>query len=138
MVYLCRVRPTIQRGSSLMADQPTRRDFVKTAAIAGAGFTIVPRSVLGRGFQAPSDTLNIATVGVSGMGSSNTGAVMSQNIVALCDVDDVLMERTLTRWKERIYPPAPAAPAGGGRQGGGGGGQQAQAGPPRPVWKEFG
>ena len=50
-----------------MADQPTRRDFVKTAAIAGAGFTIVPRSVLGRGFQAPSDTLNIAVVGVGGM-----------------------------------------------------------------------
>ena len=57
--------------------------------------------VVGRGFQAPSDTLNLATVGVSGMGSSNTGNVMSQNIVALCDVDDVLMERTLTRWKER-------------------------------------
>jgi len=129
-----------------MADQPTRRDFVKTAAIAGAGFTIVPRHVLGRGFQAPSDALNIAVVGVSGMGSNNAAAVMSQNIVALCDVDDVLMERTITRWKERIYPPPPAAPAGGGagagggRQGGagGGGGQQAPAGPPRPVWKEFG
>jgi predicted dehydrogenase len=126
-----------------MADQPTRRDFVKTAAIAGAGFTIVPRSVLGRGFQAPSDTLNIATVGINGMGSSNTGALMSQNIVAICDVDDVLLERALTRWKEQVYPPPPAAPAGGGqgggRQGGaGGGGQQAQGGAARPVWKEFG
>ena len=80
-----------------MADQPTRRDFVKTAAIAGAGFTIVPRSVLGRGFQAPSDTLNIAVVGVGGMGSNNTAACMSQNIVAICDVDDVLLERSLTR-----------------------------------------
>ena len=113
-----------------MADQPTRREFVKTAAIAGAGFTIVPRHVLGRGFQAPSDTLNLATVGVSGMGSGNTTNVMSQNIVALCDVDDVLMERTLTRWKERAYPTAPAAqPGGGGRQGGAGAGQ---------VWKDFG
>ncbi len=121
-----------------MADQPTRRDFVKTAAIAGAGFTIVPRSVLGRGFQAPSDALNIAIVGVGGMGSSNTAAVMSQNIVAICDVDDVLLERSLTRWKDRIYPPAPAAGvvAGGGRQGGAGGGQ-GQEGPPRPVWQEF-
>jgi predicted dehydrogenase len=126
-----------------MADQPTRRDFVKTAAIAGAGFTIVPRSVLGRGFQAPSDTLNIATVGINGMGASNTGALMSQNIVAICDVDDVLLERKLASWKEQIYPPPPAAPAGGGqgggRQGGGGGGgQQAPGGAARPVWKDFG
>jgi predicted dehydrogenase len=121
-----------------MAENTSRRDFVKTAAIAGAGLTIVPRHVLGRGFQAPSDTLNIATVGVSGMGSSNTGALMSQNIVALCDVDDVLLERTLTRWKERAYPPAAAPGAAGGGQRGGGGGQQAAQGPPRPVWKEFG
>ena len=46
----------------------TRREFVTTAAAAGAGVVIVPRHVLGRGFQAPSDTLNIATVGVYGMG----------------------------------------------------------------------
>ena len=122
-----------------MADQ-TRRDFVKTAAIAGAGLTIVPRHVLGRGMQAPSDTLNIATVGVNGMGYGNTTNVMSQNIVALCDVDDVLMERTLTRWKERVYPPPAAAGAGGGqggggRQGGAGGGAGQQSG---PVWKDFG
>jgi predicted dehydrogenase len=119
-----------------MADQPTRRDFVKTAAIAGAGLTIVPRHVLGRGFQAPSDTLNIATVGVSGMGYGNTANVMSQNIVALCDVDDVLMERTLTRWKERVDPTAPAGQQGGG---GTGGGRQVGFGAASgPVWKDFG
>ena len=47
----------------------------------------MPRHVLGRGFQAPSDTVNIATVGIGGMGGSNTRALMSQNIVAICDVD---------------------------------------------------
>ena len=123
-----------------MADQPTRRDFVKTAAIAGAGFTIVPRPALARGFQAPSDTLNIAAVGVGGMGSNNTAACMSQNTVAICDVDDVLLERSLTRWKDRLYPRARAAGAAGGcgGRGGGGGAAQAPAGPPRPVWQEFG
>ena len=50
----------------------TRRDFVATAAGTGAGFMIVPRHVLGRGFQAPSDLVNIATVGISGMGAANT------------------------------------------------------------------
>ena len=33
----------------------TRRDFVKTTAAAATAAMIVPRHVLGRGFQAPSD-----------------------------------------------------------------------------------
>ena len=55
----------------------TRRDFVKTTTATAAAAMIVPRHVLGRGFQAPSDLVNIATVGVSGMGAVNTRAVMS-------------------------------------------------------------
>ena len=39
----------------------SRRTFLTTTAV-GAGMTILPRHVLGRGFQAPSDTVNIATV----------------------------------------------------------------------------
>ena len=58
-------------------------------AAAAAGLTIVPRHVLGKGFQAPSDTVNVAVVGyVHGMGTSNLTAVAkSDNIVALCDCD---------------------------------------------------
>jgi predicted dehydrogenase len=91
----------------------TRREFVTTAAAAGAGIVIVPRHVLGRGFQAPSDTVNIATVGVNGMGGTNTLALMSQNIVAVCDVDWTLLDRRLTAYKERVNPPPPppGAPA---------------------------
>ncbi len=59
-----------------------RRQFLKTAAATGAALMIVPRHVLGRGFRAPSDVVNLATVGVSGMGASNTRAVMGQNVVA--------------------------------------------------------
>ena len=47
-----------------------------------AGFMIVPRHVLGRGFQAPSDAVNVAIVGINGMGASNARALMSQNIAA--------------------------------------------------------
>jgi hypothetical protein len=65
----------------------TRREFVKEAAAAGAAFTIVPRHVLGRGMTPPSDLLNIAGVGVGGMGRTNLVNLASQNIVALCDVD---------------------------------------------------
>ncbi len=86
----------------------TRRKFVTTTAGAGAAFMIVPRHVLGRGFQAPSDMVNVACVGVSGMGSPNTRAVMSQNVVALCDCDLDLLDTTLGRWtKEAQAAPRP-------------------------------
>src|ERR1700692_1038399 len=74
----------------------SRRKFLTTtvaAAISSAAtttasaFTIVPRHVLGRGFTPPSDTLNIAGIGVGGIGRANLIALASQNIVALCDVD---------------------------------------------------
>jgi predicted dehydrogenase len=65
-----------------------RREFIRGAAMAAAGLTIVPRHVLGGpGQTAPSDMLNIAGVGIGGMGRSNMTALASQNIVALCDVD---------------------------------------------------
>src|SRR5690606_4448295 len=50
----------------------------------------VPRHVLGRGFIAPSDKLNIAGIGVGGKGSSDVNNAFNDgknNIVALCDVD---------------------------------------------------
>ena len=65
----------------------TRRRFLTDIAIAGAGLTIVPRHVLGRGFTAPSDRLNIAAVGVGGQGRANLVNLASENVVALCDVD---------------------------------------------------
>jgi hypothetical protein len=37
--------------------QDSRRSFIRNAALAAAGFYIVPRHVLGRGFTAPSDKL---------------------------------------------------------------------------------
>ena len=85
----------------------TRRNFVKTAAGAGAAFTIVPRHVLGHGFQAPSDTVNIATVGIGGMGGSNTRALMSQNFVAFCDVDYQFAEERLAAFKKAADNPPP-------------------------------
>ncbi|MBI1876492.1 MAG: Gfo/Idh/MocA family oxidoreductase [Acidobacteria bacterium] len=66
----------------------SRRSFVKTMATTGAGLAIVPRHVLGRGLTAPSDRLNIAGVGVGGMGKTNLlNLAARNNIVALCDVD---------------------------------------------------
>jgi len=66
-----------------------RRQFIGETAMASAAFTIVPRHVLGGpGFRPPSDVLNIGIIGVGGQGGSNRRNLRSENIVALCDVDD--------------------------------------------------
>ena len=82
----------------------SRRRFVSGVA-AATTFLIVPRRVLGGpGYQAPSDTVNIACVGyVHGMGSSNLRACGQENIVGLCDVDESeAAMRRLQRSKEPI------------------------------------
>ncbi len=67
----------------------SRRQFVGQSAAASFGAIVLPRHILGGpGFQAPSDTLNVAAIGAGGMGASNMSALTSQNIVAICDVDD--------------------------------------------------
>ncbi len=66
----------------------SRRRFIGTVGTATAGITILPSTVIGGlGHVAPSDKLNIAGIGVGGVGSTNIKNCSSQNIVALCDVD---------------------------------------------------
>ena len=80
-----------------------RRAFLASAAAVTAGFTIVPRHVLGgqAGTPAPSDKLNVACVGIGGMGKSNLKNCAEENIVALCDVDFALSEPVFA-----LYPDA--------------------------------
>ena len=69
----------------------SRRKFIRNSAVAGAGFFIVPRHVIGRGFIAPSDKLRIAGIGAGGKGQGDLAEFAKSpnvSIVALCDVDD--------------------------------------------------
>jgi predicted dehydrogenase len=66
----------------------SRREFLTKSALFGSSIMIVPRAVLGGpGYTPPSDKLNIAGIGVGGMGKNNLEACAAENIVALCDVD---------------------------------------------------
>jgi hypothetical protein len=68
----------------------TRRAFIG-AAVSLTAFTIVPRHVLGGAGKAPpSETLNVACIGVGGKGHFDLLDVSRAggNIVALCDVDE--------------------------------------------------
>ncbi len=64
-----------------------RRQFLATTALVSAA-TVLPRPVLGAlGRKSPNEKLNIAGIGVGGMGAANLNALVSENIVAICDVD---------------------------------------------------
>jgi hypothetical protein len=74
----------------------SRRNFLKQGAAAAASMiilpNIIPSTVLGKtaggNHIAPSDKLNIAAVGIGGMGHADLNAIKAtENVVALCDVD---------------------------------------------------
>ena len=83
----------------------TRRRFLASSA-AAAGFSIVPRNVvLGSPKNRPSEKMNIGCVGVGGMqGMHDVQHVSSENIYALCDVDETFLLRAAERFpKAKLY-----------------------------------
>src|SRR3989304_5353981 len=91
-----------------MSESIARRYFLKTsAAVAGAAAsaTLVPRHVLGGPRQIPpSEKMNVAGVGVGGMGGANLSQLESQNIVALCDVDPNHAAGTIKKYpKAKVF-----------------------------------
>ncbi len=81
----------------------TRRRLL--GAASAAAITVVSRHVLGgRNQTPPSEKLNIAGIGVGGMGGANLRNLQSENIVALCDVDHAYAARTFKRYpKAKVH-----------------------------------
>ena len=103
-----------QKSPITKTTDPSRRTFIKQAALAAAAFSIVPRFTLGKGFIAPSDTLYIAGIGVGGKGTSDlTGFAGSPDgktigsphakIAFLCDVDDRMAKDSKTNFPSAKY-----------------------------------
>jgi predicted dehydrogenase len=80
-----------------------RRDFVKSAAVGTAAFSVLGGYASGKSVAVPLNRkLNIAGIGVGGMGKANLKAIAeSENIVALCDVDWDYAKKIF-----RLYPDA--------------------------------
>jgi len=70
-----------------MSSKINRRMFLKQSATSGAGLVVLRSGILEAG-RSPNEKLNIAIIGCGGRGRANTKAVQSENIVALCDVDE--------------------------------------------------
>ncbi|MBI5863355.1 MAG: Gfo/Idh/MocA family oxidoreductase [Planctomycetes bacterium] len=67
----------------------TRRKALKSAAGAAAFMIVQPHVLGGPGRKPPSEKLNIAGIGIGGMGRANLRELEDENIVALCDVDQL-------------------------------------------------
>ena len=81
----------------------SRRNFIRNGSLVAAGISIIPRHVLGRGFVAPSDKLNIAAIGAGGKGQSDIANFFKSgnaNIVSLCDVDDRASAKTRGKFSQ--------------------------------------
>lgn len=81
-----------------------RRRFLASTAVT-ATFTVIPRHVLGApGRPSANDRLNIAAVGVGGMGSHDIRSVPTENVVAICDVDANRGRSSQTvSWRQDLY-----------------------------------
>ncbi len=82
-----------------LTTRTSRREFMAATA-AFAAFSIVPRNaVAGSGKKAPSNKLNIGCVGVGGMqGANDVESISSENIYALCDVDETFLGKTGSKY----------------------------------------
>ena len=89
-----------------MAYDFTRRHFFFGTLLAGAvptggfGSTASLRSM---GYKSPNEKLNIASIGAGGKASSDIDGCATENIVALCDVD----EKKANKFRDPKYEKAP-------------------------------
>lgn len=78
----------------------TRRDFLKSTSLLAAS---VPSVLLGQGIHSPSRRVNVAIIGVGGIGILGVTAMRDENIVAFCDVDEEQAVKTYRQMQQR-YP----------------------------------
>lgn len=74
----------------------SRRTFIRSGSTSVVGAFFVPR--LARGAESANEKLNIAVIGVANQGKYNLENVASQNIVALCDVDEKLLAKAAEKF----------------------------------------
>ncbi|MEJ7608769.1 MAG: hypothetical protein WKF37_21485, partial [Bryobacteraceae bacterium] len=70
-----------------------RRDLLKSTA-ATAGLTILKSGTL-RGQNATGNKLNVALIGVWGRGTAHYNVLRNENVVAICDVNEIRTKEAL-------------------------------------------
>ena len=80
-----------------MRGQNHRRDFLKSSALAGAGFWVAGSTHAGRAraeeSASPNEQINFACIGIDGKGRSDSAdAARRGKVVAICDIDEKKLE----------------------------------------------
>jgi predicted dehydrogenase len=80
----------------------SRREFIGSSASLAAGFTLVPRHVLGgQRFVAPSDKVNVAIVGCGGQGRTNVRNLFKLDDVQITAIADPIEFQDLNQFYYR-------------------------------------
>jgi predicted dehydrogenase len=82
-----------------------RREFIQRSALAGAAMFLVEETVSAKPRRiSPNEKLNVACIGVGGMGSYSVSNVAGENVVALCDVDENILNEAAAQFpKAALY-----------------------------------
>ena len=75
-----------------MSQPIARRQFLSRSTAAGLGAFFIASRLPGQ-IKSPNERLNIGIVGVANRGRGNLDAVKGENIVALCDTDDLYLAK---------------------------------------------
>ncbi|MEM7699911.1 MAG: Gfo/Idh/MocA family oxidoreductase, partial [Verrucomicrobiota bacterium] len=76
---------------------------IQKTALAGAGLSVLPSGTL-FGQNTPSKKLNVALIGVGGRGRAHFETLADENVVALCDVDQIKMQPGVEKFPDaKIY-----------------------------------
>ncbi|MEX0676463.1 MAG: Gfo/Idh/MocA family oxidoreductase [Pirellulales bacterium] len=86
-----------------MSEHLERREFLRQAVLAGtatlsAGALVRPRRALAA--KSPNEKLNLGCIGVANKGKHNIDNLTSENIVALCDVDSLHLDKTAAQFSK--------------------------------------
>ena len=73
----------------------SRRSFLRSSVV-GAGAATIGMPAILRG-ENLNERLNVAIIGAGGRGAANLSAVESENIVALCDVNEANLDAAAER-----------------------------------------
>jgi predicted dehydrogenase len=89
------------KGNGPLDSMLSRRRFLRGSVIAGAATLRFPAILSSR---SPAALLNVALIGVGGRGASNADKMASENIVAICDVNNAYIAKAAQKFpKARIY-----------------------------------
>src|SRR4051812_37509113 len=96
----------MKKKKIIVSENSSRRSFIKNTITAAAGFYIIPRHALGRGFIAPSDRVTVAGIGAGGKGEGDLNEFFKSgkaDIAFLCDVDDRQAAKSRERFPKAKY-----------------------------------